>query len=72
MPVRVPDPHWDRVHRALMQRIERRERELLELHDDYIALELRHNQTLAYLRRVWDRADLERANRLVAQSAANE
>ena len=64
MPVRVPDPHWDRVHRALMQRIERRERELLELHEDYMALELRHNQTLAYLHRVWDRADLERANRL--------
>jgi hypothetical protein len=66
MAVRERDELWERAMRQLAYR----ERELAELHEDYLALELRHNQTLAYLRRVWDRADLERANRLA--KAANE
>ena len=69
--VREVDELWRRVERALLNRIAYRERELLALHDDYLALELRHNQTLAYLHRVWDRAGIERASRL-AQRAANE
>ena len=43
MPVREVDPLWQRVERALLNRIEYRERELLELHEDYIALEIRYN-----------------------------
>lgn len=70
MPVRVPDPHWDRVHRALIQRIERREAELLDLHEDYIEMELRNMCLMAAIRRQAERDTLERVNR--AAKGAND
>ncbi len=70
MPVRVPDPHWDRVHRALIQRIERRDQELLELHEDYLALELRCACLMVAIRRQAERDTLERVNR--AAKAVND
>lgn len=70
MPVRVPDPHWDRVHRALMQRIERRDRELAELSEDYLELEQRCNVLMGVIRRQAERDTVERVNR--AAKGAND
>lgn len=65
------DAHWQQVHRALLNKIAYREKELLELHEDYIALEIRCNVLYAYCRRQWDLQDIEIANRRAA-AAAND
>ena len=63
------DPHWQRVHRALMLKIAYREKELAELHEDYIVLEQRLNAALAYCRRYWQALDAEAANRRITRAA---
>lgn len=62
MAVREIDPHWQSVHRALLNRIEYRERELLALHEDYICLEQRCAGLMAVIRRQARRDRLDRAN----------
>lgn len=67
MAVRERDELWERAMRQLAYR----ERELQELHEDYLALEIRCNALYAYCRRKWDLQDIEIANRKAAE-AANE
>ena len=64
------DEHWQRVHRALLNKIEYRERELAELSEDYLALELRFNGLMGVIRRQAVRDTLERVNR--ASKAVND
>lgn len=68
---REVDPHWDKVHRALMLKIQYLERDLLMLHEDYMHLEQRLNGALGWARRYWAQQDIEIANRRAAK-AANE
>ncbi len=56
------DPLWRRVERALLNRIERRDRDYLELHEDYIELERRYNALWGTIRRQAARDKIERAN----------
>lgn len=63
------DEVWRAYERSLLNKIAYRERELAELNEDYLELEQRYNGCLAYLRRVWARFDLERANRKLAEAA---
>ena len=62
MPVREPDPHWDRVHRSLQNKIVYRERELFELHQDYIALQYRYAALMSVIRAQAARDRFEQAN----------
>ena len=50
MAVREIDPHWQAVHRALLNKIKYRERELTELGEDYLVLEQRCNALMAVIR----------------------
>lgn len=69
---RLPiDEHWQAVHRALLNKIAYRERELLELHEDYLDLELRCNGLMAFIRRQAARDRAEIAARK-ALDAAND
>ncbi len=68
MPVRELDPHWDKVHRALMDKIKYLERELAELSEDYLHIERRLNASRAWNERYWARQDAEIANRLAARA----
>lgn len=63
------DQHWQAVYRALLNKLARRDAEYIELHEDYMALELRLNNCLAYLHRHWARQDVEIANRLAARAS---
>jgi len=50
MAVREIDPHWQSVHRALLNKIAYRENELRLLHEDYLVLEQRCNALMAVIR----------------------
>ncbi len=63
------DHLWRRVERALLNRIEKRERELLELHEDYMELERRYQALWGTIRRQAERDTVERVNRMA--KAAN-
>jgi hypothetical protein len=54
---------WRRYEKALLTKLANRDRELLELHQDYLALEVRCNALHAYARRYWEQQDIEIANR---------
>lgn len=68
--IREVDPHWHRVHRALMDKIAYLERDIMMIHEDYIELELRNMCLLAVIRRQAERDTLERVNR--AAKAVND
>ena len=59
----LTDPLWRRYERTLLLRIAYRERELIELHEDYLQLELRCACLMAAIRRQAERDTLERVNR---------
>ena len=66
MAVRERDELWERAMRQLAYR----ERELLELHEDYLALEQRCNALMGVILRQAARDTLDRVNRMA--KAANE
>lgn len=68
MPAREIDEHWNKVHRALMDKIKYLERDLLTLHEDYLHIERRLNASRAWNERYWARQDAEIANRLAAKA----
>ena len=61
---------WRRYERSLLQKLANRERELLELHEDYIALEQRCAGLMAVIRRQARRDRFERAQ--MEAKAAND
>ncbi len=58
----LTDPLWRRYERTLLNRIAYIERELLDLHDDYLDLERRYNALWGTIRRQAVRDKMERAN----------
>ena len=70
---RLPiDEHWQAVYRALLNKIAYRERELLELHEDYLELEQRCNGLWGVIRRqaARDRAAIAERKALKAANDA--
>lgn len=71
----LADPLWRQYERTLLNKIAYRDKELLELHEDYVVLEMRLNGLWSIILRQAkrDRAEreLEAANRRLAR-AANE
>ena len=63
----IPDllEDWRRYERSLLQKLANRDRELLELHADYMRLEADYNVIV----RLWRAMQLERIHR---KRAANE
>lgn len=64
------DPLWQQVHRALLNRIAYRDRDYMQLHDDYCDLEFRYNALLGVIRRQARRDRFERAQ--AEAKAAND
>lgn len=60
---------WRRYEKSLLTKLANRERELRELHEDYLYLEQRLNGALGWARRYWAQQDAEIANRLTARAA---
>jgi len=61
---------WRRYEKSLLGKLANRERELLELHEDYLELEQRNNVLMGVIRRQAARDRFEIANRQA--KAAND